>query len=307
MCAATPLSCGAVWGAIGVKRRAGVAAHEGPLEEAIALAFGFALPEARALIAQGAVYVGGRRCQEAGRQVSAGAKLTAVLEERGGAEAAPPLPLVVLYEDAELLAVAKPPGLPAQPTPSGAGADLLSLASAHLGRPAGLVHRLDRDTTGVTVFGKTQAATSRLAAAFREGRAQKTYLAVCGPALPEAGTVDLPLSRDPSRPGRWRASKRANGVEARTEFRRVGVGEGFAVVELWPKTGRTHQLRAHLAGLGAPIVGDALYGGARVPPLPGAAPPARCLLHAARLELDGRVFEAPVPPDMKPYFDAATK
>lgn len=289
-----------------MKRRAGAAAHAGPLDEAIARAFGFPLGEVRALIAQGAAYVGGRRCQESGREVPAGAKLTVVLEERGGVPAPAPAPLVVLYEDAELLAVAKPPGLPAQPTPSGAGADLLSLASAHLGRPAGLVHRLDRDTTGVTVFGKTKAATSRLAAAFREGTARKTYLAVCGPGLPERGVIDLPLSRDPARPGRWRASKRANGVPALTEFRRLGVGQGFEVVELSPKTGRTHQLRAHLAGIGAPIVADALYGGAKVPPRPGAAPPVRCLLHAARLALDGRVFEAPAPEDLRPYLDAVS-
>jgi 23S rRNA-/tRNA-specific pseudouridylate synthase len=77
------------------------------------------------------------------------------------------------------------------------------------------------------------------------------------------------------------------------------------VVELHPQTGRTHQLRAHLAGLGAPIVGDSLYGGAQVPPRPGEAPPVRCLLHALQLELDGQVFEAPVPEDLQRYLDAA--
>jgi 23S rRNA pseudouridine1911/1915/1917 synthase len=305
VCAATPLSCRALWGAIGVKRRSGLAAQSGLLSQVVARAFALEPALAQALIGQGAVYVDGRRCADPGRKVAAGAKLTAVLEERGGEGRLEPAPkLVVLFEDADVLAVAKPAGLPAQPTPSGAGPNLLALATAHLGKLAGLVHRLDRDTTGVTVFGKSKAATSRLAAAFRQGRAAKTYLAVCGPELPERGVIDAPLSRDPSRPGRWRASKRANGLAASSRFERRGVGEGFALVELFPQTGRTHQLRAHLASVGAPIVGDTLYGGAPVPPRPGAAPPSRCLLHALRLELDGQVYEAPVPEDLQRYLDA---
>jgi 23S rRNA pseudouridine1911/1915/1917 synthase len=167
------------------------------------------------------------------------------------------------------------------------------------------VHRLDKDTTGITLFGKTKEATSQLAAAFRDGKVKKTYLAICGPALPERGEIDLPLSKDPSRPGRWRASKKANGIAALTHYERRAVGEGFCVVALFPQTGRTHQLRAHLAGIGAPILGDAIYGGAETPPRPGEAPPARCLLHAQRLELEGRVYESPVPDDLQRYLRAA--
>ena len=291
-----------------MKRRAFEVKEDAALAAALAALAGLDAAQARALVEQGAVYVAGRRCTDPARRVRTGERLLAVLEE-GGRQAAGPArplpPLQVLAEDAEVLAVAKPAGVNAQPSAGRVGEDLCALAARHLGRDAGLVHRLDRDTSGVTVFGKTRAATARLAAAFREGRAQKTYLAATGPLADARGRVDLPLSKDPSRPGRWRATRRANGVPALTEFERLAEGPGWALVALWPRTGRTHQLRAHLAALGAPILGDALYGGARTPPGDGQAPPERCLLHALRLEVDGRTYEAPVPPDLQRYLDAA--
>jgi 23S rRNA pseudouridine1911/1915/1917 synthase len=204
--------------------------------------------------------------------------LLVVLEEAGRSSTAPERPppvLRILHEDRDLLAVDKPPGLPAQPTPGGA-TSLLLLASRHLGREAGLVHRLDRDTSGVTVFGKTAAATSALAAAFRTGAAKKQYLAVTGPGLPDGGSCTLRLARDPTRPGRWVARPR-DGLEAETRWRRLGASGELALVALWPRTGRTHQLRAHLTALGAPIAGDRLYGGAAHL---GGHPVARSLLHA---------------------------
>ncbi len=273
-----------------MKRRTVVAGEEGPLAEVLARALGTGEDVARALVARGAVYVDGKRATDAARQVPAGAKLTAVLEESGravGEQPAPPAALEVLYEDDDVLAVNKPAGVTAQPTPGRVGESLLDLVSARLGRPAGLVHRLDKETSGVTVFGKSPKATSLLAAAFREGRAKKRYLAVTGKGLPERGRVTLPLSKDPSRPGRWRATRQANGLDAVTDYVRLSDGE-TCLVELFPQTGRTHQLRAHLAGIGFPIVGDRLYGG---------APGPRCLLHAQRLEVDGLVLEAPVPED----------
>jgi 23S rRNA pseudouridine1911/1915/1917 synthase len=180
----------------------------------------------------------------------------------------------------------------AQPTPARSGDSLVDLARAHLKREPGLVHRLDRETSGVTVFGKTAAATRALAAEFRDGKASKRYLAVTAAGLPARGRIALPLSRDPSRPGRWRASKRHQGIEALTDYARLREGEGFAVVELFPRTGRTHQLRAHLAAIGFPIRGDGLYGG---------EPAERCLLHAASLTVQGKTFEAPPPADLAGY------
>lgn len=249
----------------------------------------------------GGVYVDGRRCRNPDASVPAGAVVSIVLEERGvasGARPAPPPALVVLYEDAELLVVDKPPGVVTQPTPGATGSSLADSAAAHVGRPVGLVHRLDRETSGVLIFGKSRDATSALAGAFREGAARKRYLAVTAPGLPAEGLVIAALSRDPTRPGRFRATARANGVPARTRYARLGVVEpgGECLVALFPETGRTHQLRAHLVHEGAPIVGDRLYGGVNGP---------RCLLHAQALELLGRRFEAPVPADLLDYFERA--
>ncbi|XXF79481.1 RluA family pseudouridine synthase [Myxococcaceae bacterium GXIMD 01537] len=289
---------------------------EGPLAgrsvaEAMASHLGLAAPEARRLVEVGAVYVGGKRVREPDTCLGEGQVVSVVLEEAGhsplAATPAPPA-LRVLFEDGEVLAVDKPAGINAQPTEGRVGDSLVDLASAYLGREAGLVHRLDKETSGVTVFGKTARATAALAAEFREGSARKRYVAATGPGLPPSGRVDLPLSKDPSRPGRWRATRAANGVPAETDFRTLYAGAEFCLVELLPHTGRTHQLRAHLTALGAPILGDARYGGA---PRAGGVDAPRCLLHAQALELrhpgTGAPvrFESPIPEDLGRFFAAA--
>lgn len=281
-----------------MKRRTFTLDREGAVVGAVARALGVPEPEARTLVDTGAVYVNGRRVRDASGRAPRGATLAVVLEEGGRAvtaQAAPPPPLTVLYEDDDVIAVDKPAGVTAQPTAGRVGDSLVDLVSARLGHPAGLVHRLDKETSGLTIFGKHPGATTRLALAFREGRAKKQYLAVTAPGLPVAGVITLPLSKDPSRPGRWRASARANGVPAQTRYTRLADG-AVAVVALFPQTGRTHQLRAHLAGVGHPIVGDRLYGGADGP---------RCLLHAWKLSIDGLELEAPVPGDLREAVERA--
>ncbi|WP_224241817.1 RluA family pseudouridine synthase [Hyalangium gracile] len=279
--------------------------------EAVAAQLGMTVEVARGLVETGAVYLAGRRCREADARLRAGQVVAVVLEEAGRSSLAAPAPppaLGILFEDEELVAVDKPAGITAQPTEGRVGESLVDRVSQKLGRPAGLVHRLDRETSGVTVFGKTPQATTALAAEFREGHARKRYVAATGPGLPESGTVELPLSRDPSRPGRWRASHAANGVPAYTDFRTLYAGEAFCLVELLPRTGRTHQLRAHLTALGRPILGDARYGGASQA---GGIPAPRCLLHAQALELahprtgEPLRLEAPVPEDLRRFFTEA--
>lgn len=266
--------------------------------------------ESDALIRAGAVYVQGRRVTDPARVLEPGAKVSVVLEERGAspvvAVASPKLR--VLFEDEEVLAVDKPAGVPAQPTASRVDGNLLELASAHLGRPAGLVHRLDRETSGVTVFGKSAAATAALAEQFRAGLAKKRYLAATGPGLGASGHLDLPLSPDPAHKGRFRASATANGKAAVTDFERLFGDPVFSLLLALPQTGRTHQIRAHLAGLGFPLAGDALYRG---PMTLGREAIPRCLLHAQTLALahprTGALLrlEAPVPEDLGRWFERA--
>ena len=282
------------------------------LEAALAERLEVSQEEAARRIRAGSVYVQGKRVLVPAAQVVAGQKLTVVLEEGGeatdGALATDSVSLVPLYEDLDVVAFDKPAGLPAQPTQGRVGNSLVDAASAHLGRAAGLVHRLDRETSGVTVFGKLPHATSGLAEAFREGLALKRYLAVVGPGLDARGEVDLPLSKDPSRPGRYRATRQANGVPAFTAYERLSESDGFSLVALYPRTGRTHQLRAHLTALGFPILGDKRYGGEAQA---GALLARRCLLHAERLVIPhprtskSLELHAPLPADIQAFFTAA--
>jgi 23S rRNA pseudouridine1911/1915/1917 synthase len=267
--------------------------------------------ELATLLGNGAVYVRGRRCRDPGAELDVGSSVTVVLEESGRStrqqpKAAPQEP-AVLFEDEWLLVVNKPPGAPTQPTPGGAEESVLSWAGRRLSRLPGLVHRLDRETSGVLVFGKLPKATSHLAAQFREGTSKKRYLAVVEPGLPHKGLIDLPISKDPSRPGRYRATLRAHGVKAVTVYRVLGQGQGVCLVALFPRTGRTHQLRAHLTALDHPILGDLRYGGA---PRAGALEAGRCLLHAHGLWIrhprdeSPMALLAPILPDLEPFVRA---
>lgn len=301
-----------------MKRRTFFTGEETMLLRALIVGLGAPEPELRAMVERGAIYIEGRRVRNPRVVVPKGARLTVVLEESGQSVTGPRsefAPLEVIFEDDDVLVANKPAGQNAQPTPGRVGENLLDAVSAALGRAAGLVHRLDKETSGVTVFGKHAEATRLLAAAFREGRARKTYLAVTSPNLPSEGVITLPLSRDPSRPGRWRATRRANGLKATTRFVRLAQAD-VAVVALFPETGRTHQLRAHLAGIDAPIVGDRLYAGplgdgsgqaladSSGQALGDSSGPRRCLLHAWRLEIDGRCWEAPIPQDMAGFISS---
>lgn len=283
----------------------------GPLVDVLAEVLGEAPEQAGERVTRGSVWVDGRRARLLTMALRPGQILTVVLEEAGADVMAPataPPPIEVLYRDEACIAVAKPAGLNAQASPGRVDDNLLEAVSRLLGHPAGLVHRLDRETSGVTVFGVTRQDTSALAAAFREGTAHKRYLSVCGPELAahgEGGRIDLPLSRDPSRPGRFRASRRAHGVEAVTDWSLLHAADDHALVVLFPQTGRTHQLRAHLTALDAPICGDARYNGARTV---GGQPAERCLLHAQGLLLphprtgQPLLLEAPLPEDLGRVF-----
>ncbi len=256
---------------------------------------------ARRAIDAGGVFVDGQRCKVASRKVWPDQKVTANLEE-GGRAAERPAPLDrarLLYADADLAAVDKPAGVPSQPTLTTDRGTLPDLVAELLGGPAILVHRLDRETSGVTVFARTKEAAARLAEAFRDGVPEKTYLALCAkPPAPPDGRIDEPLGKDPRRAGLRRIDPR--GEAAATRYRTLRAGALGALVEAKPETGRTHQIRVHLAHLGASLVGDPRYGGPR---LVGEIRIPRVMLHAARLELPHpvsgapMVFEAPVPED----------
>ncbi len=276
------------------------------LDKFIARAGGIPRGEARRALDRGGVWLDGKRVKANSRPVSDGQTVVVVLEEAGrtSPEERALTPERILFEDAHLIAVDKPAGVPAQPTLASDKGTLLSMVGEHVGRPVGLVHRLDLETTGITVFAKSKAATSALGEAFREGTARKRYLAVAVGELSGEGQIDLPLSPDPKRKGRF-VARAGQGVPAVTRYRVVGQSGALRAVELLPETGRTHQLRSHLSALGAPILGDSLYGGPRqAQGAEGLAVAERVLLHARALELPhpatGALLSllAPIPEDL---------
>jgi 23S rRNA pseudouridine1911/1915/1917 synthase len=229
------------------------------------------------------------------------------------------IPLSILYEDAHLLVLDKPAGLVVHPAPGHAGGTLVNAVLRHcrdlsgIGgvlRP-GIVHRLDKDTSGVLVFAKSDTAHAGLVNRFKRREIGKTYLAlVWGAPRENAGRIDLPVGRHPRE--RQRMSVRGRrGKPAVTHWRVVRRYGAVSLLEVALETGRTHQIRVHLNAIGHPVVGDPVYGGAgRVR---GVADPVlrfrlqamkRQALHAARLDFVHPVtgmplsVSAPLPPDM---------
>ena len=203
----------------------------------------------------------------------------------------------VLHRDGLILIINKPAGVPVHAGPGGGPNLEQGFAGLRFGwrRSPALAHRLDRDTSGCLVLGRHPKALRRLGRLFAEGRAEKTYWALVGGAPPaREGSIDAPLLKREGRHG-WRIVTDPNGKSARTDYRLLAQHDGISWLELRPLTGRTHQIRVHMAELGCPILGDIAYGGR-----PGGRP----LLHARSIALPlypGRPpvrAEAPPPSDM---------
>jgi len=186
----------------------------------------------------------------------------------------------ILFIDAEAILLDKPAGLPVD-APRAGGRSVEALAGdLRFGfqRAPTPVHRLDRDTSGCLLLARNPKAHRRFAAAFEAGEAEKLYLAVLdGTPEGEGGVIDMPLAKRSTREVGWRMVPDVKGKPTVTAWRLLGVGDGRALIEFRPRTGRTHQLRVHAAEeLGAPIVGDPVYGRGRGEGM---------LLHARRLML----------------------
>ena len=214
------------------------------------------------------------------------------------------IPLSVLYEDAGVVAIDKPAGMVVH---AGAGVHAGTVVNALLHRfnrlstvggdlrPA-IVHRLDRFTSGVLLVAKTDAAHQDLAAQFQSRKVEKIYLALVEGTLTGSGRVQKPIARDPGNRARMTA-RLSTGRTALTDWKAVENYRGFTLLEIRIGTGRTHQIRAHMAALGHPVAGDRLYGGK-------ASPWNRYFLHARRLGFrspatgEQVVVESPLPADL---------
>jgi 23S rRNA pseudouridine1911/1915/1917 synthase len=226
------------------------------------------------------------------------------------------LPLEILYEDQDLIAINKPAGMVVHAGAGNVQGTLVNALLHHFGslstvggdlRP-GIVHRLDRFTSGVILVVRTDAAHRSLASQFAGREVEKLYLAlVHGRVASDAGAIEKPIARDPRQRIRMTA-RLAAGRGARTSFRVLRRWSGFTYLEVRIATGRTHQIRVHLSSIGHPVAGDRIYGApGRIHGLP---PLSRFFLHAHRVSFrspsTGRpmTVEAPLPAELRAFLDA---
>lgn len=273
-----------------VERREGVVAaafHGERLDKVVvAQVPEFSRSHLQSLIKGGWVQLDGAQAASPSQRVRVGQRIVVALQPTAESRAyrAEPLPLVVVHEDADILVIDKAAGMVVHPAAGNWSGTVLNAllardpSSAALPR-AGIVHRLDKDTSGLMVIGRTLAAVTSLVRAIAARDVHRRYLAVAhGRAPTERFTIEAPVGRDPKL--RTRMAVVASGKAARTDFEVAGTADGFAALRCTLHSGRTHQIRVHLSSRGLPLVADRLYGGA---PALGLE---RQALHAAELELE---------------------
>jgi 23S rRNA pseudouridine1911/1915/1917 synthase len=275
----------------------------------------FSRARLQGLITDGFVWVDGSPAKKSGQAIEAGTQVEVrIPPPKPTGLVAEEIPLDVVFENDDLLIINKPAGMVVHPA---VGHERGTLVNAVLGhdpeiegiggeeRP-GIVHRLDKDTSGLIVVAKNDAAMRWLQEQFRQRAVRKTYLALVDGAPPTpTGRVEAPIGRDPRDRKKMAVTAPAKGREAISEYRTLETFRAHTLLEFHPLTGRTHQIRLHCAFLGCPIVGDTQYGQRKL-----SAQIKRHFLHAFQLEItlpgeDGpRVFEAPLPGELVRVLEA---
>jgi len=218
------------------------------------------------LIGQGYILVNGQRTK-ASQRLNKADRVTIELPPLPVHPLAEPIPLTIIYEDEDILVIDKPAGLTVHPAPGHPSHTLVNAILAHCPglamsnepmRP-GIVHRLDKDTSGLIVIAKNDFAREYLAAQFKSRTVTKGYLVlVKGRLSPEQGIIEAPIGRDPH--SRRRMAIVEAGKEATTQYQVRKYLDTYTLVEVTPLTGRTHQIRIHLSAIGCPVIGDPTYG-----------------------------------------------
>jgi len=260
---------------------------------------------AQRLIADGYITVNDRLAK-ASLRLSIGDRLRVVIPPTAPSPLSPEaIPLNIIYEDDDLLVVDKPAGLTVHPAPGHPAHTLVNAILSYFPRLAdisdslrpGVVHRLDKDTSGVMLVAKNRVAQQNLSEQFKAHSVVKAYLVlVKGCLTPEEGIIEAPMGRDPR--NRKRMAVVAEGREARTEYRVIKYIGNYTLLEVMPETGRTHQIRVHLAAIGYPVVGDKVYG-VKSPHL------SRQFMHACHLGFklpstgEHVEFKSELPPDLE--------
>ena len=280
-------------------------------DRVVADACGLTRSRVQRLIGEGRLTIGGRAIK-ANAELQAGAELTLDIPEEAAETLEPEdIPLSIAYEDDDVLIVDKPSGLIVHPAHGHRGGTLVNALLARGGAEAygsvagadrpGIVHRLDRDTSGLLVVAKNDRAQQSLMGQLKARRVKKTYLGLVGGAVPaEVGRIEAPLGRDPRHP--TRVAVVPGGRPATTGYRVRERFDGWTLLELDLLTGRTHQLRVHLASIGHAIAGDPIYATGQV----RRGPPGleRLFLHSWRIEFASAAgerlvrAEAPLPAEL---------
>jgi 23S rRNA pseudouridine1911/1915/1917 synthase len=286
------------------------------LDAALARMFGLSRAQAADLIGNGGVLISGQPATKSDR-VPAGEWLEVTLPPPPAPVMANPEPvpgMTVLYDDADIIVVDKPVGVAAHPTPGWTGPTVIqgllaagyTVATSGAAERQGIVHRLDAGTTGVMVVAKSEHAYSVLKQAFRDRTVDKRYHALAqGHPDPLRGTIDAPIGRHPSGDGRFAVV--ADGRPSVTHYDTLEAFRAASLLEVRLETGRTHQIRVHMAAVRHPCVGDRLYGAD--PVLAARLGLTRQWLHAIRLGFahpaDGRPveFTSPYPADLAAALD----
>lgn len=278
------------------------------LDQALAAALGqYSRSRLQAWIRAGRVSVDGASCTDVRHNIRGGESVVVLTEPDRATQPAPAqaVPFAVVYEDESIVVVDKPAGLVVHPGSGNWDGTLLNgllLFDPRLAAlpRAGIVHRLDKETTGLMVVARTLSAQTDLVRQLQARRVKRDYLAVVKGVLERSGTVDAPIGRHPTQ--RVRMAVVATGKPAVTHYRPLEALRGATLVACSLETGRTHQIRVHLAHLGFPLLGDPLYGGPR-DPLP------RQALHATRLGLvhpassRAMTWESALPEDIRSLLD----
>jgi 23S rRNA pseudouridine1911/1915/1917 synthase len=252
------------------------------------------------LCGQGKVHVGGEPAKP-GYKIRYG-DVIEVDYDIAELDVIPSIDLPVIYEDDDCVVINKPAGVLTHTqgafNPEPTVASFLRDKVADMeGERAGIVHRLDRATSGVIIGAKNTKALSALQKQFAQRKTKKTYRAIVkGHLAQEEAIIDMPIERNPRAPATFRVG--ANGKSAATHYKVLQTSPTASLIELTPETGRTHQLRVHLAHIGHPIIGDPLYGSGQHGD--------RLYLHALSLELtlpnrERKTFTAPLPPEFEEY------
>ncbi len=302
----------------------GTLATAGRIDKALAEASGLSRERVKALIAQGAIVVGKSHATNPSAKIQAGAHFSITVPPAIEAQArAQDIPLDVVFEDDALIVINKPAGLVVHPAAGNPDGTLVNALLHHcrgqlsgiggVARP-GIVHRIDKDTSGLLVAAKTTAAHEALAQQFADHSITRTYLAVCaGHMVPPAGTIAKRIGRSATNRKKMAVldDDSRRGKHAVTHFRTLEKLFESSLVEASLETGRTHQVRVHLASIGHALVGDPTYGTtpSKLRPILKTLGFARQALHAASLGFthptSGRQvdFQADLPADMRELID----